>query len=173
MELTEIAPLEATSLPVAELAAHLRLGTGFADDAVEMPGVESAIRAAIGVVERRTGRATIARGFVWRPGRCEAALPLIPVASVDAVAVVEGEALVVMSGWRLVGERITGLPGDAEVTLTLGYGAWAEVPPDLRQAAILIGAALYEARGGVSPEMPGMAAALMAPWRRLRIGGAA
>ncbi len=178
MELTETAPLDAAVLPVAELASHLRLGTGFADDGLEMPGVESAIRAALSVVERRTGRALIARGLVWRPLRCAGSVPLMPVASVDAVEIVANGAREAAGGWRLTGEWMTGLPaaageGAVEVSLTLGFGAWADVPADLRQAAILIGAAFYEARGGAAPEMPGGAAALMAPWRRLRVGGGA
>ena len=178
MELTETAPLDVAALPVGELAGHLRLGTGFADDGLETPAVHSAIRAGIAVVERRTGRALIARGFVWRPLRGAAAVPLIPVASVDAVEVVDGASRVPATGWRLTGEWMSGLPcggrpGSVEVTLMLGFGAWDAVPADLRQAAILISAALYEARGGVAPEMPAAAAGLMSPWRRLRVGGGA
>ena len=177
MELTETAPLDAPVLPTGELAGHLRLGTGFADDGLEAPAVENAIRAAIAVVERRTGRATIARDFVWRPVRAAAAVPLIPVAQVGAVEVVRGAVRTPAGGWRLTGEWMTGLPcgadGVVEVSMTLGFGPWEAVPADLRQAAILIGAALYEARGGVAPEMPAAAAALMGPWRRLRIGGGA
>lgn len=178
MDLTETAPLDASALPVDELAGHLRLGTGFADDGLETPAVESAIRAGLAVVERRTGRALIARSFVWRPVRSAAAVPLIPVASVDAVEVVADGARTAANGWRLTGEWMSGLPdaaqgGAVEVGLTLGYGAWVDVPADLRQAAILIGAAFYEARGAAVPEMPGAAAMLMAPWRRLRVGGGA
>ena len=178
MELTETAPLDASALPVAELAGHLRLGTGFADDGLETPAVESAIRAAVAVVERRTGRALIARQFIWRPMRSAAAVPLIPVASVDAVDVVLDGERRPAGGWRLTGEWMSGLPsapsgGAVEVTATLGFGAWEMVPSDLAQAAILIGAALYEARGAAAPEMPAAASALMGPWRRLRVGGRA
>ena len=177
MELTETAPLDAAALPTGELAGHLRLGTGFADDGLEMPAVQSAMRAGIAVVERRTGRVTIGRGFVWRPTRRAATVPLIPVASVDAVEVVNGADRAPAGGWRLTGEWMSGLPcpanGSVEVSMTLGFGAWEDVPADLRQAAILVGAAFYEARGGVAPEMPAAAAALMGPWRRLRIGGGA
>jgi uncharacterized phiE125 gp8 family phage protein len=178
MELTETAPLDASALPTGELAGHLRLGTGFADDGLEAPAVESALRAGIAVVERRTGRALITRGFVWRPVRAAAAVPLIPVAAVDAVEVVRGVERIPASGWRLTGEWMSGLPcadgsGPVEVSMTLGFGPWDAVPADLRQAAILIGAAFYEARGGVAPDMPAAAAALMGPWRRLRIGGGA
>ena len=178
MELKETAPLDASALPVGELAGHLRLGTGFADDGLELPAVESAIRAGIAVLERRTGRATIARAFVWRPLRAAAAVPLIPVGSVDAVEVVRGADRVPATGWRLTGEWMSGLPcpregGAVEVLMTLGFGPWDAVPADLRQAAILIGASFYEARGGVAPNMPAAAAALMGPWRRLRIGGGA
>ena len=96
------------------------------------PAVESAIRAAIAVVERRTGRALIARAAIWRPVRAAAAVPLIPVASVDAVEIVDGSEREAASGWRLTGEWMSGLPcpsgATVEVTMTLGYGDWGGGP---------------------------------------------
>ena len=181
MAMREVAPVEASELPLAELTAHLRLGTGFADEGLEAPAVERACRAALAAVESRTGRALIARDFVWRmwssPRNGVAIAPLVPIVEVSSVELVRGGERIAVSGWSATGDALHGAPlvpmgGTAEVSLTAGMGAWAELPPDLAEAVLLIAAALYEARGGAAPDVPETAHRLIAPWRRLRIGGA-
>ena len=181
MAMREVAPVEASELPLAELTAHLRMGTGFADDGLEAPAVERACRAALAAVESRTGRALIARPFVWRmwtsPRGGVAVAPLAPILSVGVVEVVRGGERTAVSGWRITEDALHEMPmvpsgGALEVSLTAGMGAWGELPRDLSEAVLLIAAALYEARGGAAPEVPVAADRMLAPWRRLRIGGA-
>ena len=83
MILVELTTVPATALPVAEFAAHLHLGTGFADDGSQDQVLESYLRAAIAAIEARTGKALIRRQFswqltVWRDAR-EQGLPVAPV----------------------------------------------------------------------------------------------
>ena len=181
MAMREVAPVEASELPLVELAEKLRLGTGFADEALEAAGVERACRAGIAAVEARTGRALIARPFLWRlwssPRGGAAPVPLVPVLSVGTVEVVRGGTRSAAFGWSTTDEALLDMPvvptgGAVEVSLTAGHGAWSDVPRDLAEAALLVAAALYEARGGAAPEMPAAADRLIAPWRRLRLGGA-
>ena len=181
MAMREVAPVEASELPLADLTAHLRMGTGFADDGLEAPAVERACRAALAAVESRTGRALIARPFVWRmwtsPRGGVAVAPLAPILSVGVVEVVRGGERTAVSGWRITEDALHEMPmvpsgGALEVSLTAGMGAWGELPRDLSEAVLLIAAALYEARGGAAPEVPVAADRMLAPWRRLRIGGA-
>ncbi|HMO09525.1 MAG TPA: hypothetical protein PKD10_18045, partial [Paracoccaceae bacterium] len=94
MLLTELAGVPAAALPVEALKAHLRLGTGFADDALQDAIVETYLRAAIAAIEGRTAKMLLARGFRlmledWRDGG-EQALPVAPVVSVEAVRLVDG-----------------------------------------------------------------------------------
>ena len=181
MAMREVAPVGASELPLAELTAHLRLGTGFADDGLEAPAVERACRAALAAVENRTGRALIARGFVWRmwtaPRGGVAMAPLAPLSDVGTVEIVQGGTRRAVAGWSFAEETMRGLPfvpagGVLEISLTAGLGRWADLPHDLSEAVLLIGAALYESRGGAAPEMPAGADRLIAPWRRLSIGRA-
>ena len=181
MAMREAAPVEASELPLEELTAHLRLGTGFADDGLEAPAVERACRAALAAVESRTGRALIARPFVWRlwssPRRGVAVAPLSPILSVGTVEVVRGGERTAATGWQAAEDALHDMPvvplgGAIEVSLTAGIGVWSDLPGDLAEAVLLIAAALYEARGGAAPEVPETADRLLAPWRRLRIGGA-
>ena len=181
MAMREVAPVEASELPLAELTAHLRLGTGFADDGLEAPAVERACRAALTAVEARTGRSLIARPFVWRmwhrPRSGVAVAPFAPILSVTSVEVVRGGERTTVGGWHASDDALGDLPlvpagGSVEVSLSAGMGAWSDLPADLCEAVLLVGAALYEARGGAAPEVPDAVRGLIAPWRRLRIGGA-
>ena len=65
MMLIEETPILTAALPVAELKAHLRLGSGFAEDSLQDPVLESFLRAAIAAIEARTGKILIAREFSW------------------------------------------------------------------------------------------------------------
>ena len=63
MDETEL-PLSA--LPIAEFRAHLRLGTGFAEDSLQDSVLEGFLRAALAAVEGRCGKVLIARVITWR-----------------------------------------------------------------------------------------------------------
>ncbi|MGR3542435.1 MAG: head-tail connector protein [Hasllibacter sp.] len=181
MDYRELMPVPVADLPLEALRDHLRMGRGFADDAVQEGVLEEALRGALAAVEGRIGRALIRRGFWMVCGAGEVRLPLGPDAAVDAVNLVGGAAKVPAEGWALRRDgdeaRVTGIAGvarggHAEVLFTAGFGAWDDVPKDLAFAAIALAAAFHDHRGAHAP-WPDAARALLAPWRRLRIGGAA
>lgn len=190
--LTELEPVPAEALPMAALRDHLRLGTGFADDALQDGILEAALRAALGTVEARIGRALIARAFSLRVVRWHDATALVlPVGPVVALASFEVEdagggrtdalgrvALEAPAGGRPVvvprgGGLLPAIPegGAALVGFAAGFGPWAGVPADLRQAALMLAASFYEDRGAASATgFPPVVGALLAPWRVLRLG---
>ena len=65
MMLVEQTPVPTAALPVAQFKDHLRLGTGFADDGVQDDVLVAYLQAAIATIEARTGKALIARSYVW------------------------------------------------------------------------------------------------------------
>lgn len=198
MMLTEQTTVPAVALPVQALKDHLRLGTGFADDAMQDALIESHLRAAIAAIEGRIGKALIARRFLlvlddWRGG-ADQALPVAPVSAVVSVTLfdgVGGATQVALSRYRLIADlhrpRLAGvgasLPqvpinGRAEVVFEAGFGAeWAAVPPDLSQAVLLLAAEYYEHRhdGGANAGLPKGVQVLIERWRTVRVlgGGAA
>lgn len=190
--LTELEPVPTAGLPLAALRDHLRLGTGFADDALQDAILEAALRAALGAAEARTGRALVARPFGLRVTRWhDPAALVLPMAPVAALAVFEIEdaagarmgaldrvALVVPSGGRPVvegrGGALPSIPtgGAAVLRFTAGFGPWGVLPGDLRQAVLMLAASYYEDRGAASAvAFPPVVSALLAPWRLLRLGG--
>ena len=185
--IVEIAEVPAEELPVAALRDQLRLGTGFADDALMDPLLEAALRGALGTVEARCGRAVLARDFEWTlPGwRLPAVVPLAGVTAIASVEVVEADGsaqTVDPARWAFVPhdafpELAGSLPpvgtgGHVRVVLRAGFGAWDDVPADLRQAVLRLSTRFYEDRGAEG-RLPEAVAGLLAPWRRMRIGGAA
>jgi hypothetical protein len=55
MMLTEVTALPQAVLPVAQFRDHLRLGSGFDDDALQDGLIETYLRAAIAAIEARIG----------------------------------------------------------------------------------------------------------------------
>ena len=192
--LTELEPVGAAELPLTALREHLRLGTGFADDALQDAILEAALRAALGAIETRIARALIARAFVWRVRQwADPACATLPIGTVDALT---SAVLVDAAGTRTdVAERLTlrrplgarpmvvgrsctlpAIPegGAAVLGFTAGFGPWASVPADLRHAALMLAAFYYEDRSAsAGVAFPPAVASLVAPWRvlRLRAGG--
>ena len=189
--LTELEPVPAAALPLAALRDHLRLGTGFADDAVQDVVLEAALRAALAAVEARTGRALIARPMAWRvtlwSDPAALVLPVGPVAALTAFevedargAVADALGRVVLShpaGGRPVVEGRSGdLPaipagGAARIAFVAGFGPWETLPADLRHAATMLAASYYEDRHAAREvAFPPVVASLIAPWRMVRLG---
>ena len=192
MLVEETAPATA-ALPVAELRAHLRLGSGFelAAEASEDAALAGFLRAAIAAVEARTGKVLLTRRFRmriedWRDAEAQP-LPLAPVLSVESVVIDDGYGLATTlpaADLRLVpdnqrpllrpaGALLPVVPDRGFVTIvfTAGFGAsWSAVPPDLAQAVILLAAQYYEDRGsqGLGAALPMAVAALIERWRQVR-----
>ncbi|MGM0583582.1 MAG: head-tail connector protein [Pseudomonadota bacterium] len=189
--LTELEPAPRAAVPLAEFAAHLRLPEGFGETE---PALDLYARAATAAVEALTGRALIRRRFLWRVAQwrdgCREVFPVAPVASVEALELVEADgarrevdaaAYVLRPDLfrpALKGAGALSLPaipvdGAAEVTFVAGHGAdWNAVPEALRQAVLLLGAQYYEQRhvsADPAREAPHGVRALVAPWREVRL----
>lgn len=196
MTLTELDALTTAMLPVRDLADHLRLGTGFADDGAEDAVLETYLRAAISAIEIRTGRALLARRFTWTvtawKNGASQGLPIGPASALESVTLVSAEGVstaVDISGLVLMPDdarpvlgaksgRLPPIPGcgRAEIVFTAGYGAdWAAVPAALAQAVRLLAASYFEHRSGEGDvgDLPFMVEALLAPYKQMRMGGGA
>jgi len=190
--LVEIEAAPRAAVPLAEFAAHLRLGEGFGE--AEEAVLDLYLRAATAAVEGMAGLALIARRFRWTVARWRdprrVRLPIAPVVRIDGVTVVgpDGGWTAVDAGEvrleadavrpRLVGARGGALPtipvdGRAEVELTAGFGDdWNAVPEALRQAVLLLAAHYHEQRHvtvGAEDAAPFGVRALIAPFREVRL----
>ena len=194
MMLTEMTPVPSVALPVEELKDHLRIGSGFADDALQDGLIESYLRAALAAIEGRIGKMLFRRRFLWVL-ECwrddEQALPVAPVSGIASVTLVDaagGEVLVPATVYRLIPDlhrprlagRGTALPtipndGLVKVAFDAGFGvAWADLPVDLRQAVLLLAAEFYEHRhddGVQAAGLPFGVVTLIERWRTVRILG--
>jgi uncharacterized phiE125 gp8 family phage protein len=193
MHLTELTPIPDTSLPLAVFRDHLRQSSGFADAVSDDALLSQYLRAAIALVEGRTGRALLARNFAlrltrWRDGYAQP-LTVAPVSAVVSVTLLDAggvETLLAPETYilqadsarpRLIaaGLALPTLPtgGSVVIILTAGFGpAWDDVPADLRQAVLLLAAQYYEARdSGGNPDMDFGVRALLERWRDIRLGG--
>ena len=111
MQLRETAALDDSALPVADFRAHLRLGAGFADEESQDGELAGFLRAALGVVEARIGKALIIRGFRlvlsrWRWADAQV-LPVAPVVAVTSLAMRDGAGDVQPvdgARWRLLSD---------------------------------------------------------------------
>ena len=183
------------ALPLAEFKAHLRLGTGFADDDIQDPVLESFLRASLAAIEGRTGKILLEREFSWALHQWRdvtgQALPVAPVRALlslglrnraDEVEVIDPahyrlEQDVHRPVLRPVG---TFLPvivrgGVAEVRFRAGFGVgWGDLPADLAQAVLMLAAHYYEYRHDLSLSsgcMPFGVASLIERYRTVRLLG--
>lgn len=193
MDLTD-SPIPLAALPIAAFRAHLRLSSGFADDTTQDELLEHYLRAALATVEGRTGRALIARDATLRLTRWRYdtghGFPLAPVSAVGSLTMLarDGASSVIDPARyalqadgprpRLVpmGSILPPIPtgGQAVIVFTAGFGAWDDIPADLRQAVFLLAAQSYENRdGGAAQDMDFGIRSLLERWRDLRLGGGA
>lgn len=174
---------------LAEAKAYLRVDRT-EDDALAM----ALVTAARAMLEAETRRAFVTQG--WRLAldrwpRRAIALPLAPVAAIDAITVAApgGEETLEAAQYeadlgheppRLLLKRAAALPqpallaGGIAIDFRAGYGAAADVPAPLRQAILMLVAHWFETRApiafGLGPaDIPMTVAALIAPYRRIRL----
>jgi uncharacterized phiE125 gp8 family phage protein len=194
MMLSEETSVPSAALPVEEMKDHLRLGSGFADDALQDGLIESTLRAALAAIEGRIGKMLFRRRFLWVVEGWrddEQALPVAPVSGVVSVTLVDaagGEVVVPATGYRLVtdlhrprlagkGTALPTIPADglAKIVFDAGFGpAWTDLPADLRQAVLLLAAEYYEHRhddGAEAAGLPFGVVTLIERWRTVRILG--
>ena len=167
MMLVEETEVPQGALPVDVFKAHLRLGSGFAEDNVQDAVLESYLRAATAAVEARTGKVLIEREFSWSLSHWRVAsgqaLPVAPVSAVASVTLVDragGETVVNPARYMLrpdmqrprlcpVSGMLPVIAGGGMVRLRFlaGYGPeWSDLPADLAQAVLLLAAHYYEYR---------------------------
>lgn len=197
MMLVEETGVPDAAVPVARLREHLRLGTGFGEDGLQDPVLAGFLRAAMAAVEGRTGKALIARNYLFTREAWafidRQPLPVAPVQTVTQVAVADiaGATVVLSSGaWRLVqdsqwpqvvavGQSFPMIPqsGELRIRFRAGYGeSFTAVPADLQQAVLLLAAHYHEFRhetGLGAGCMPFGVTALLERFRVMRIGGGA
>lgn len=183
--LTEITPPAITAAVLDELSRHLRLSTGFADDQAE--DMEAALLAAVAHLEGVLGLCFIPRTFAWRGLDVHKATtaPIAPVRSLVSVSRVlanGGSEPVALPFFRLDQEvtrtRIisTALISDPlDFVFEAGFGAdWDATPADLRRAALILAAENFDRRHATADRrayaMHHGVAALIQPWRELRLG---
>ncbi|MFC7705001.1 hypothetical protein ACFQXB_12415 [Plastorhodobacter daqingensis] len=192
MMLSELSAVADAALPVEEFKEHLRLGSGFADGAVQDGLLRAHLRAAIAAIEARTAKVLLQRSFElelaeWREAGAQA-LPVAPVVEVSAVLTLDRhgtERSIPPERWRLLrdmhrpklvatGFILPGIPtgGAVRIGLLAGFGAWTDVPADLRQATLMLAAQYYEDRPGTGA-MPAAVQALVERWRTVRTFGGA
>ena len=171
--------VEAALLPVAELAAQMRL----ADEYDAVPGqaerLAGRLRAAMGMVERKLGQILVERDLILSgpgPDGRRIVVPLAPIAMLGGVEVVRpGDRRPLDGSWLeyegrdvvLVVPETVPASARLDVVVTAGFGFWNDVPDELRQAVLLTAEALDEGREELLP----LANQLMAGHRDLRIGG--
>ncbi len=194
MILEELTSPSVAKLPIREFGAHLKLGSGFADDGSEDAVLEVCLRAAMAAIEARIGKVLLSRKFGWRLTRWiesrAQGLPVAPVSAINDVTLFDaGGTGTVVDGaaYRLVpdavrpklvatGAVLPAIPRDGSVGIGFeaGFGTWAKVPADLRQAMLLLAASYYENRDGEGRVngMPFGVMALLESHRAIRIGGA-
>lgn len=182
------------ALPVAALKAHLRMGSGFAEDTLQDAVLGGFLRAAMAAVEARTGKVLMEREFTLAVTSLPApdAVPLT-VAPVTMIADVQRvtrsgiEQTVNAALYWLERDnqtprlRATGacLPapeagGELRVRFLAGYGPeWDDVPADLQQAVLLLAAHYYEYRHDTALSdgcMPFGVTSLIERYRAMRLG---
>ena len=189
----ETTPADA-ALPVAELRAHLRLGSGFelAASAEEDRALAGFLRAAMATIEGRTGKVLLRRNYRmvledWRDEQGQA-LPMAPVSAVTAVEIEAADGTVrpvPAERWSLMADSMRPvirprggvLPlvpegGSAVVRFVAGFAeTWAGVPADLAQAVLMLAARYYEDRSddGARNSLPMGVSALIERWRAVRV----
>lgn len=196
MMLVELSAIPAADLPLAALKAHLRLGAGFTDDSAHDALLVSYLRAAMAAVETRIGKVLMTRRMSWSVESwtklsCQT-LPVAPVVAIHSVILEDrngGRATLNADTYRLIGDdqrprlaaKGAALPriptdGVAFIEFDAGFGAiWDDVPAALQQAVFLLAAQYFESRRDTSAQvgaLPFGVAALLEPFRRLRLFGA-
>jgi len=194
MMLIEETAIADAALPVDQFKAHLRLGTGFAEDSVQDEVLKGFLRAAMAAIEARTGKVLIERAFCWTLNGWRdlagESLPLAPVKAIDLVTMadVTGEDRVVDAGvYRLeresqrprlrpVGTVLPQVPmgGSVKIDFTAGLSEdWDGLPADLGQAVLLLAAHYYEYRDETALGagcMPFGVTSLIQRYRTVRFG---
>lgn len=188
IELEELTQPAVMPVSRADLMAHLRLGTGFAEPSGEEDLIDRLIVEATAEIEARTGLALIARecrltaSKLERDGRLT--LPVGPVSALASASIqgldsnetFDTNDLTLDPGVARPRLSVGGAPlpalGTGEravIDFTAGFGVAAgDVPATLREAVLLLAAHRYGTRGQDAPE-PAAIGRLVARHRAIRL----
>lgn len=167
-------------LPLAQLAAHMRLSDDFETVPGQAARLRQRLRTAIVSIERRTDKLLLNREVVLSgavEGGRETALTMGPITALVLAEVGTADGYVPMPGAELGGPdsapeiqfgKTLSAGTDVRITLRAGWSGWADVPAPLAEAALTLAAALDS---GEAPLVAELIATLVAPWRRMRLGG--
>ena len=165
MILSETYPIPLESLPVEAFKAHLRMGSGFAEDTLQDPVLLSFLRAAVTAIESRISQILVQREFLWEaPSQLltedTLRFPIRPVRSIVKIIAMDGAELSTVlpsdcyqflhhSDRQML--RFMPMSGQATATflITMRVGIHAKLslaPADLVQAVMLLAAHFYEYR---------------------------
>lgn len=194
MMLIDETPVPDAALPTAAFAAHLRLGTGFGEEDLQADVLTEFLRAAICAVEARTGKVILERRFTWSVAywgdRAAQVLPAAPVHRILSLILVGRDGVQTPVApeayWlekdrqrprlRSAGSALPAIPAGAaaHIELEAGFAAtWADVPPDLRQAVMMLAAHYYEYRRDTALSggcMPFGVSSLIERYQSFRLG---
>jgi len=194
MMMVELTSVASAVLPVDELADHLRLAQGFADDGNLDSQLESCLRAALSAIEARVGKALFQRRFAlslnaWQSDVSHV-LPIAPVQAIESVKIVSRagiETLVDAARFTLrpdaqrpmIAAVAGSLPnpaqgGGIEIEFVAGYAAdWVGLPADLRQAVLIQAAQFYGQDSATDTGIAFAVSVLLEPYRAIRLRGGA
>jgi uncharacterized phiE125 gp8 family phage protein len=184
MPLTITTPPAEEPVTLAEAKAYLKLDTTDEDALITRLITAARFRA-----EWHTSRALVTQSWIYRldawPCGPVLDIPLQPLQSVSAVTVTarDGSTTTLSStlytvdtaGGRLAFAPLVAPPADLApinaiaIAFTAGYGDASAVPAPLKVAVLAFIAFLYEYRGDAPADPPPAVAALLAPYRILRI----
>jgi uncharacterized phiE125 gp8 family phage protein len=174
--LTLLAPPASEPITLADAKLYLRV-----DDGHEDTLIEALIKAARDAVEVATGRSLISQKWCWESDGAVKALvlPLArgPVQAIDAVKAMQFDGSEVtlaevdyqlLAGDQLLLKRI---PAHAQLRVEYTAGATdaTNIPAALVQAVRLLSAHYYAAREQADAALPASVAAMIAPFRQLRL----
>ncbi len=186
--LIETSPPAVTPDMDAEIAAHLRLSTGFGLD--RTAEAREAFRSAVSHIEASIGLCLAPRGFVFRrrlsASTASVEAPISPIRSLTSVLRIPADGgspdaldlslftLEAGAGRTRIRSRIQFFD-ILEFNFEAGFGAdWADTPADLRRAVLILTADLFDGRVADEPvRAPASIGALIAPWRPLRLSAGA
>lgn len=195
MVLEELSSIAVGDLPLDAFKAHLRMGSGFADDAVQDEVLESYLQAAMAAIEARIGKMLFVRTVGWTFEEWAQSyaqpMPVAPVVAITSIELIDSEEIATLADPTTyllrrdvhrpkivaVGAALPTIPtlGKVRVVFDAGFGSsWADVPADLGHAVFLLAAHYYENRtdtSGAGGLMPFGVMALLEPHRNIRILG--
>lgn len=193
MNLTELGSIDGSRLPLKRLADHLRLGTAFVETSLQDDLLDVLCRAAISTLEGRLGIAIFSRDFAWNVTSWRDDdrfyLPIRPVNSLVRIVSFtsqDEETQLDETNFALFKDQLCpsvnvvgslpAIPKGGSITVEFNAGfsdEWDGVPGDLQQAVIQLAAHFYENRSGMGATcLPSSVSLLIAPYSKIRLGGA-